>query len=99
MFSLKLGLYVAAFLKFLKVEYSISDRELDWLDMHIESMIKNEDLCLETVKLLEDDLSKLQIQSYTEGCGLMRKEWNRKFKGLKFQMFQHFLPGAGVFGH
>ena len=71
--------------------------------MHIESMIKNEDLCLETVKLLEDVLSQLQIQSYTEGCGLMRKEWNRKFKGkfkgLRFQMFQHFLPGAGVFGH
>merc|ERR1712142_1409103 len=62
-------------------ECGVTDGELEWLDMDIGSMIKNEDPRAKTLKLLKDVQNQLgQVRGRKDGCGPMRKGPDKMFK-------------------
>ena len=59
----------------------VTDGELEWLDMDIGSMIKNEDPRAKTLKLLKDVQNQLgQVRGRKDGSGPMRKGLDKMFK-------------------
>jgi len=62
-------------------ECGVSDGELEWLDMDIGSMIKNEDPRAKTLKLLKDVQNQLgQVRGRKDGSGPVRKGLDKMFK-------------------
>jgi len=62
-------------------ECGVTDGELEWLDMDIGSMIKNEDPRAKTLKLLKDVQNQLgQVRGRKDGSGPMRKGPDKMFK-------------------
>merc|ERR1719481_212219 len=62
-------------------ECGVTDGELEWLDMDIGSMIKNEDPRAKTLKLLKDVQNQLgQVRGRKDGSGPMRKGLDKMFK-------------------
>jgi len=62
-------------------ECGVSDGELEWLDLDIGVMIKNEDPRAKTLKLLKDVQNQLgQVRGRKDGNGPMRKGMDKMFK-------------------